>query len=251
MFRVKGSFGLRTTTSSHCFQPYKTPTTIQEDSEDWLNLTAAQLDSLLSAKFGTAPNPSSKDKATQASDESAAAAEAQNLEEVVKGLQSFIDTKTSHEGAEFLEDLSDEVDSDSDNDDSISNPSSNPTDAVSFDVGNFMGLMSSLMGLSEADFEEHPSKAAPAPASGDVHTEATGETIADAANAMEEELTTDSRVREGFERTEMASDDKPEDSRPAPIDLDLNLVKNILDSYSAQEVCGQIPFIRSKFTDHA
>lgn len=74
------------------------PSSLQEDSDSWLDLDEEQLEALLAAKSGQQGNAQDQDM-----DDAQASAQAERMTSVVGKLQSFLQGKGDLDGALFEE----------------------------------------------------------------------------------------------------------------------------------------------------
>ena len=179
-----------------------------DDDESWLEVSPEELDSILS-QYGQTGISTGKDI---------------DLSQVVNGMNSFVETISSYEGAEFPAELSDKSD-------------------IQFDPE---GFIKSLDGFFTASTDSNENGTM----SDDelYNSDASGDEELDMyTNAMDKELSLSNigksfvKVQEktGESQTFKSKDEDPnqttEDDAMKPVDIDLNLVQNFLESYSLQE----------------
>ena len=179
-----------------------------DDDESWLEISPQELDSILS-KYGQS-GPS--------------AGEDMDLREVVNGMNSFVETISSYEGAEIPSEQGEEPD-------------------IQFDPE---GFMKSLDRFFMKPFNKVENEAISDDESDDSYNSnaSDDEIIREYSCAMDEELSS-SNVGKSFVKAKNAdfqpSSNKGEspaettDNTMKPVDIDLNLVQNFLESYSLQE----------------
>lgn len=174
-----------------------------DDDESWLELSPEELDIILS-QYGLSTG------------------EDVDLREVVNGMNSFVETISSYEGAEFPSDLGEEPD-------------------IQFDPEGFMTSLDKFLtkpinrveNETVSDDDSYSSNASD------------DEEIHEYTSAIDKELSLSNvgksfvKVQEKSEETSSNKDRSPgqttEDDAMKPVDIDLNLVQNFLESYSLQE----------------
>ena len=179
-----------------------------DDDESWLEISPQELDSILS-KYGQS-GPS--------------AGEDMDLREVVNGMNSFVETISSYEGAEIPSEQGEEPD-------------------IQFDPE---GFMKSLDRFFMKPFNKVENEAISDDESDDSYNSnaSDDEIIREYSCAMDEELSS-SNVGKSFVKAKNAdfqpfsnkgeSPSETTDNTIKPVDIDLNLVQNFLESYSLQE----------------
>ena len=180
-----------------------------DDNESWLEISPQELDSILS-KYGQA---------------GLSAGEEMDLREVVNGMNSFVETISSYEGAEFPPEQGEEPD-------------------IQFDPEGFMKCLDQFFMKPSKKIEN---KAISDDESDDSYhsNSCDDEIIHEYSCAMDKELSS-SNVGKSFVKAkneELQTSCNSKDKSPAettddtmkPVDIDLNLVQNFLESYSLQE----------------
>ena len=179
-----------------------------DDDESWLEISPQELDSILS-KYGQSGLSVGEDM---------------DLREVVNGMNSFVETISSYEGAEISSEQGEEPD-------------------IQFDPE---GFMKSLDRFFMKPFNKVENEAISDDESDDSYNSnaSDDEIIREYSCAMDEELSS-SNVGKSFVKAKNAdfqpSSNKGEspaettDNTMKPVDIDLNLVQNFLESYSLQE----------------
>ena len=178
-----------------------------DDDESWLEVSPEELDSILS-QYCQAGISTGEDL---------------DLRQVVNGMNSFVETISSYEGAEFPAELSDKSD-------------------IQFDPEGFIKSIDRFFTPS-ADSNENETTSDEELYSSD----ASGDEELDAyTSAMDKELSL-SNVGKSFVKVEEKTgesqtcsnkeypDQTTEEDAKKPVDIDLNLVQNFLESYSLQE----------------
>jgi len=220
---------------------------LPEDDESWLNLSEQDLDSILS-KYS---DPNSRHKGTENGTLSGGNTVESDgtpldLDSVTRCLKSFVDKVSSYEGAEF--------------------PGEGENDDIQFDADSFMDTVGSLLGRgarsrdedSETDSDDEDLMTSSDEENGPEEgvqrsTVPSGEDkeMKSYMDQMDEELARTS-IGESFEKKDASSfkassqgthqsrqdnltNATREDDEDAPVDVDFNLVKNILESFSTQQ----------------
>ncbi|XP_028413409.1 protein ecdysoneless homolog [Dendronephthya gigantea] len=172
-----------------------------DDNESWLEVTTEELDFMLS-QYG----------------QSKLTGEEVDLREVVSGMNSFVEKISSYEGAEF--------------------PSDQDEDDIQFDAEGFMKSVDTIFMPSNTDNSEIISD--DLNDSGD-----SDEEMVEYATAMDNELSA-TNIGKSFVKLQSKDGDlqrskidesslETEDDTMKPVDIDLNLVQNFLESYSLQQ----------------
>ena len=178
-----------------------------DDDESWLEVSSEELDSILS-QYGQAGLSTGEDV---------------DLREVVNGMNSFVETISSYEGAEFPAELGEEPD-------------------IQFDPEGFMTSLDRF-------FTKQTNRVENETISDDdsYNSDASDDEIHQYTSAMDKELSSSNigksfvKVPEKSEELQTSSNNvenpgqTTEDGAMKPVDIDLNLVQNFLESYSLQE----------------
>ncbi|XP_066099308.1 protein ecdysoneless homolog [Saccopteryx bilineata] len=196
-----------------------------EDDDQWLDLSPDQLDQLLQEAAGKKePEPISKEE------------ENYNLTQVSKSMKAFISKVSTHKGAELPRE-----------------PSEAP---ITFDADSFLNYFDKILGprpdesdsddLSEEDFECLDSDDETQEPGEEASIKGTLNDLKSYMAQMDRELahtsigksfTTQKQVESLSQTTSNNSDEEDSGaggSAVVPVDVDLNLVSNILESYSSQ-----------------
>ncbi|XP_078347278.1 protein ecdysoneless homolog [Oculina patagonica] len=209
-----------------------------EDDDSWLNLTDQDLENMLS-KYS---DPNSRETGELTSENTAKSSDTSvDLNSVTQSLKSFVDRVSSYEGAEFPGDREDED--------------------IQFDADSFMDTVGSLLGQgvrSHDDDSESDSDDEDMETSSEEEEETEQGVQASALSSeddkemksymdqMDDELARTS-IGESFEKRasvpqgthqtqpNLTSESQEDSAEDTPVDVDFNLVKNILESFSTQQ----------------
>ncbi|XP_051897574.1 protein ecdysoneless homolog isoform X2 [Pristis pectinata] len=208
-----------------------------EDDDSWLNISLEELDQMLEEASGTKLLNSSRQEEEEQED--------YDLDDITKCMKAFVSKVSSHEGAEV--------------------PRSSANSQVQFDVNSFTNALEKILGVeseqldsddleeeeedidlldSDEEFDrkdENPEEC--------VSANKTLENIRDYMEQMDRELA-GTHIGKSFTKVTSEVDmDNPdlaktaqgepgteseEDLNMLPVDVDLNLVENLLESYSSQ-----------------
>lgn len=200
----------------------------EEDSDDWLNITPQELEKFLEERGSLGGPPR---KGTGVREEKEKEEEAgYSLVAVTQGMKSFINAMSSHEGAEF--------------------PRSCLSEPFSFDPDAMTSALDRLLGgkheeLDSDDFEDEDEDEDEDDGEEDVgsrkqeEAEALG-SLKRYMDEMDQELQTTNvgksfaQTGKGGDRTDAAKSSEPEEEELQPLDVDLNLVTNLLESLASQ-----------------
>ncbi|KAJ3287042.1 hypothetical protein HK104_008781 [Borealophlyctis nickersoniae] len=240
-----------------------------EDSDKWMEIDAASLERLLNeGKMNIGEEDlEDMDRVSEGSDDmddldEDERRELQNFTKMVGGFKSFVEKESGVEGATFPGDREPDEEDDSDEEgmegmDTVPPP-------ISFDPDSFLRSMMGALGMSDTDFtnimkgrhkdvgtESGASLPAtpegifsvpadstrPSDIAADSDDEGTGddeEEMEQLMEGMDQELAK-TKIGEGFERVAAPVGGADEEEGSRPIDLDVNLVKNLLESFSSQQ----------------
>ena len=190
-------------------EPHKTPNELKpeqflpDDNENWLEVSPDELESILS-QYGHTGLPNSEDI---------------DLKEVVNGMNSFVETISSYEGAEFSSEVSKEQD-------------------IQFDPEGFMKSLDRF--FTPLNRNENDMISDDDSCSSKISDD---EEMHEYTSAMDKELSSTiigkSFVKVLDQSESINQNESPvqkiEDDEMKPVDIDLNLVQNFLESYSLQE----------------
>ncbi|XP_060710057.1 protein ecdysoneless homolog [Hemiscyllium ocellatum] len=202
-----------------------------EDDDSWLDISPEQLDQMLEEASGRKLLNSTRQEEELDYD----------LDDVTKSMKAFVSKMSSHEGAEI--------------------PRSSATGQVEFDVNSFTGALERILGvesdeLDSDDLDEEEdynlldsdaeSDSKEVKSEEDMSATETLENIREYMKQMDQELA-GTQIGKSFTKvTDEAGSDRLDVSEEAegesaegnlnvlPVDVDLNLVENLLESYSSQ-----------------
>uniref|UniRef100_W5KUZ9 Ecdysoneless homolog (Drosophila) n=1 Tax=Astyanax mexicanus TaxID=7994 RepID=W5KUZ9_ASTMX len=202
-----------------------------EDSDDWLNITPQELEKFLQER-GSLGGPRRKGTGVREEEEEEKEEEAgYSLVAVTQGMKSFINAMSSHEGAEF--------------------PQSCLSEPFSFDPDAMTSALDRLLGgkheeLDSDDFEDEDEDEDEDDGEEDVGSqkqegaEALG-SLKRYMDEMDQELQTTNvgksfalNGKQGDDKTDASKSLEPAEEELQPLDVDLNLVTNLLESLASQ-----------------
>ncbi|XP_048449060.1 protein ecdysoneless homolog [Rhincodon typus] len=202
-----------------------------DDDDSWLDISPEELDQMLEEASGRKLLNSARQEEGLDYD----------LSDVTKNMKAFVSKVSSHEGAEI--------------------PRSSATSQVEFDVNSFTGALERILGVEsdeldsddldeEEDYDlldsDTESDTKEGKSEEDMSATETLENIRDYMKQMDQELAgtqigksftkiTDKGGSDGLDVSEEAEGESgEEDLKVLPVDVDLNLVENLLESYSSQ-----------------
>ncbi|XP_067876574.1 protein ecdysoneless homolog [Heterodontus francisci] len=205
-----------------------------EDDDSWLDISPEELDKMLEEASGRKLLNSARQEEEQDYD----------LRDITKCMKAFVSKVSSHEGAEI--------------------PRSSATSQVQFDVNSFTSALERILGVQSDELdsddieEEEDYDLLDSNAESDMKEDKPGEdmsaaetleNIRDYMELMDQELA-GTHIGKSFSKiTSEVGSDRPdvteeaggesetkseEDLKILPVDVDLNLVENLLESYSSQ-----------------
>eukprot|EP00039_Didymoeca_costata_P028968 m.22736 g.22736 ORF g.22736 m.22736 type:complete len:625 (-) comp7431_c0_seq2:77-1951(-) len=190
---------------------------VQDDDDTWMDMMMSDLDGLIQARYGNLLQEGHNAQAAEA------------LQGLVSSLGNFVTTESTHEGAEFDKTGVDELDaldgSDTDSEEDMDDG------AVNFDMGNFMNLIQAFQAEVENQNDKEDIKENVKKVESDeqkAHNEEPS--VEDYGTMMDEELR-DSVLPKSFAAPD---ENEKEAEEVQPVDMDFNLVKNALQSFSSQ-----------------
>ncbi|CEP09871.1 hypothetical protein [Parasitella parasitica] len=209
---------------------------VKEDSDDWMNVDPQQLEELLMKRMGNMNQSMMADLQKDVGDDGSDTAfksnknldESMDLESIMANLEDFVEnSKSGIDGVEFPnennyeEDESDYDDEDEDDEEE---------GAVQFDMNKFMSI---LRGTSSFEAEQ---------ASG----------LSNVMDEMDQEIYSHDKISGSFAKLSTAesngNEDVVEEDVEAPVDVQLNLIKNALESFKSQQgLPGPVGNILSQF----
>ncbi|KAI8328393.1 SGT1 protein-domain-containing protein [Choanephora cucurbitarum] len=174
-----------------------------EDSDDWMNVDPQQLEELLMKRMGTMNQSMMADLQKDFSPTgSRQLEEGVDLEKMMSNFENFVEnSKSGIDGVEFPNDLhefSDDEDEDEDEEEG----------AIQFDMAEFMRI---LKGAENVESEKD---------------------LTEVMDEMDQEIFGHEKISNSFTKLSKEEDEEDED---APVDVQLNLVKNVLESFKSQQ----------------
>lgn len=207
-----------------------------EDSDDWMNVDPRQLEEMLIQRMGLARDKMIADMQEElfdASDNDDDDAEPKvDLETMMNKFEKFLEqSKSGIEGVDFPgKEESSEEEEDSEEEDEYEDEDR----AVSFDTDRFMAILNEALGVPSARTQEVPAKSETAVSKQVKDTqpqaEENEEDLARVMEEMDREVHGHDKLNASFEKTTVDEEDEN-----APVDIQLNLVKNVLESYKSQQ----------------
>lgn len=191
--------------------------TEKEDSDDWMNVDPQQLEELLMKRMGHMNEGMMKDLAKDfgmSSNE-----EGMDLESIMSNLENFVEhSKSGVDGVVFPG----EEDEDDDDDDE-SEEEEEEFKAIQFDMEKFMNI---LKGTSS-----------------DIPVE---QDLGQVMEEMDQEIYSHDKISGSFAK--LSTNEDGEEDEEAPVDVQLNLVKNVLESFKSQQgLPGPVSNILNQF----
>ncbi|KAI8887952.1 SGT1-domain-containing protein [Backusella circina FSU 941] len=189
---------------------------IQPDSEDWMNVDPKQLEEMLTKRMG-GHEDMMKDVAKDFS------GDGMDLEKIMSSLEDFVENKESGvDGVEFPGEEEEEEEESQDDDDEEEGD-------IKFNIDEFMRILTGTLGNGNTNQEEEE--------------EEEEEKLADVMEEMDQEIAGHAKMTGSFEKQTQYDEDEN-----APVDVQLNLVKNVLESFKSQQgLPGPVGNILSQF----
>ncbi|KAI8354657.1 SGT1 protein-domain-containing protein [Blakeslea trispora] len=176
-----------------------------EDSDDWINVDPQQLEELLMKRIGTMNQSMMADLQNDLSSSRPGSKEAEegiDLERMMASFENFVENSQSGvDGVEFPNDMNEFSDTDEDEEDE---------GAIQFDMEEFMRILKGTQG-SEEDLTQ-------------------------VMKEMDQEVLSHQKIGGSFAKLpSKQNEDEQEEDEDAPVDVQLNLVKNVLESFKSQQ----------------
>lgn len=195
-----------------------------EDSDDWMNVDPQQLEELLMKRMGHMNQSMMADLQKDFSGTTSRkhnVDESMDLESIMSNLENFVEnSKSGIDGVEFPNDVEEDEDQDSDSDDY------EDEGAIQFDMEKFMNI---LRGTSADEKDD----------------------LSNVMEEMDQEIYSHDKISGSFAKLSTEShenEDEVEEDEEAPVDVQLNLVKNVLESFKSQQgLPGPVGNILSQF----
>ncbi|KAI9260450.1 SGT1 protein-domain-containing protein [Helicostylum pulchrum] len=189
--------------------------TDSEELDDWMNVDPQQLEEMLMKRMGNIKE-SMMDDLKQDFEDDDLENGGMDLEAMMSNLENFVENKKSGiDGVEFPREMtSDDDDEDSDedkeeeysDDDEYQGP-------IKFDMDKFMSI---LKGESSFKQEEE-------------------ENMTDVMQEMDQEISSHDKISGSFAKLTTNEENEEQEDENAPVDVQLNLVKNVLESFKSQQ----------------
>ncbi|KAI9361939.1 SGT1 protein-domain-containing protein [Pilaira anomala] len=171
----------------------------KEDTEDWMNVDPKQLEELLMKRMGHMKDSMMDDLKNDFDGE-----DGMDLEAIMSNLENFVEnSKSGVDGVEFPKEvMSEEEEEDSEyEEDEYEGP-------IKFDMDKFMSILK-----GESSFKQQE------------------EDLTDVMEEMDQELSSHDKLNNSFAKLTT----NEEENEDAPVDIQLNLVKNVLESFKSQQ----------------
>ncbi|KAI8095403.1 SGT1 protein-domain-containing protein [Thamnidium elegans] len=178
--------------------------TDHEESDDWMNVDPKQLEELLMKRMGNIKDSMMDDLKQDFEDDGLE--DGMDLEAMMSNLENFVENKKSGvDGVEFpremVSDDSEEEEEEYSDDDEYQGP-------IKFDMDKFMSILK-----GESSFKKE-------------------ENMTDVMQEMDQEISSHDKISGSFAK--LTTNEEEEDEN-APVDVQLNLVKNVLESFKSQQ----------------
>ncbi|KAI8147285.1 SGT1 protein-domain-containing protein [Fennellomyces sp. T-0311] len=178
-----------------------------EDSDDWMNVDPQQLEELLNQRMGQVQNGMLEEIEREINEDELGAGV--DLDKMMAQFEKFIEgSKSGVEGVDFPG----EEEEEDDEDDSDEYEDEDENTALSFDTERFMSILKGALGPLPGDSQEKEERE---------------QEEEDVIGQMDQEINAQEKLGGSFA--------KENDDLDAPVDVSLNLVKNILESYKSQQ----------------
>ena len=199
-----------------------------EDSDDWMNVDPQQLEELLMKRMGHMNQSMMSDLQKDfggTTSKKHNVDESMDLESIMSNLENFVEnSKSGIDGVEFPNDV--EEDEDEDEDEDSDDDNYEDESAIQFDMEKFMNI---LRGTSTDEKSD----------------------LSNVMEEMDQEIYSHDKISGSFAKLSTESnenEDEVEEDEEAPVDVQLNLVKNVLESFKSQQgLPGPVGNILSQF----
>ncbi|OAD78580.1 SGT1 transcription factor [Phycomyces blakesleeanus NRRL 1555(-)] len=188
-----------------------------EDSDEWMNVDPKQLEDLLAQKMGKMKEKMMGDIEQDLEEDNEDGEVPVDLEKIMAQFESFVEgSRSGVDGVEFPggNDGSDEESDDSDDE--------GADRAISFDTDRFMNILKGVLELPEELKKD--------PVDVDGNMEDT-EDMDELMREMDKEISGHEKINASFEKSKQDI----EEDEDSPVDIQLNLVKNVLESFKSQQ----------------
>ncbi|KAI9486651.1 MAG: SGT1 protein-domain-containing protein [Benjaminiella poitrasii] len=186
--------------------------TVKEDSDDWMNVDPQQLEELLLKRMGHLQESVMADLQKDVS--AGGTKEDIDLQSIMSSLENFVEhNKSGVEGVEFAR-QSDMLDDEEYSDEEEYEDLMNEEGSIQFDINKFMDILKGTASLEkEKDLNQ-------------------------VMEEMDQEIYSHEKINKSFEKvriTNLDDEEETEEDENAPVDVQLNLVKNVLESFKSQQ----------------
>ncbi|KAI7869680.1 SGT1 protein-domain-containing protein [Spinellus fusiger] len=193
----------------------------EEDSSDWINVDPKQLETMLEEKMGKMNDKIVEDLKHTMGEELGDEEMGVDLQKMMSQFECFVEgSRSGVDGVEFPgenDQQEGESDEESDNDEE------DPNQSISFNADNFLRILRNNFDTISTITEIEEEK-----------TEEKEDEFQEMKNIMEEmdmEIREHDKINSSFERNPQ----QVEEDENAPVDIQINLVKNILESFKSQK----------------
>lgn len=186
--------------------------TDSEELDDWMNVDPQQLEELLMKRMGNIKDSMMDDLKQDFEDEDDLE-NGMDLEAMMSNLENFVENKKSGiDGVEFPREMVSDEDSEEDDDEEYSDDDEYQG-PIKFDMDKFMSILK-----GESSFKQEE------------------ENMTDVMREMDQEISGHDKLSGSFAKlTTNEENGQDEDDENAPVDVQLNLVKNVLESFKSQQ----------------
>lgn len=219
---------------------------LQEDSDDWMNVDPQQLEELLMKRMGNMQSSMMEDLQKDFGGASGAGARGRggemDLEAMMNNLENFVEnSKSGVEGVEFPQGLfggEQDEGSEYDSEEEYYEDEEENNLPIQFDVDKFMSILrgdSSSQRAAQEDKEEEENE------------------LMHVMQEMDQEIQGHDKLSGSFAKLSTVTDkekdmEEAEEDESAPVDVQLNLVKNVLESFKSQQgLPGPVGNLLSQF----
>ncbi|KAL9543653.1 hypothetical protein MBANPS3_008012 [Mucor bainieri] len=192
-----------------------------EDSDAWMNVDPQQLEELLMKRMGHMNQSMMADLQKDFGNGGEKSMdESMDLEAIMSNLEHFVEnSKSGIDGVEFPSDTRMEDGEDEDDDDDYSDDDEDDG-AIQFDMDKFMSILRGVPPATDRQEEEERD-------------------LSHVMDEMDQEIYSHNKISGSFAKLTTAesneNEDDVEEDEEAPVDVQLNLVKNVLESFKSQQ----------------
>ncbi|KAG0176620.1 hypothetical protein DFQ29_005886 [Apophysomyces sp. BC1021] len=193
---------------------------IVEGSDDWMQVDAQQLEEMLTKRLGNMKDDVVADMEKEMKDETEPAVD---LEKIISSFEHFVEgSQSGIDGVEFPGGNTGD-DSEYDEEDEMEDEDQ----AISFDMERFMNILKGSLDIPEAQMQHTQ------PSTKDKSTEQV-DNLSNLMQQMDQEVYGHDKIGKSFAKA-TENEDEDEEDESAPVDVQLNLVKNVLESFKSQQ----------------